>query len=123
MGAGPAAALLAAFAVAWHPAIAPIEPPAAASFDRAEVKRGEGLALIGDCTACHTSNAAEPLAGGRPMATPFGTVFTTNITPDRDTGIGAWSREAFMRAMRSGGGPGGGDLYPPFPHHQLTPAS
>jgi len=120
---GLAAVLLAGFAVAWHPAIAPIEPPAAASFDRTDIKRGEGLALIGDCTACHTSNAAKPLAGGRPMATPFGTVFTSNITPDRETGIGSWSREAFVRAMRSGVAQNGEHLYPAFPYDHFTRAS
>jgi mono/diheme cytochrome c family protein len=120
---GLAAVLLAGFAAAWHPAIAPIEPPAAASFDRAEIKRGEGLALIGDCTACHTGNAGKPLAGGRPMTTPFGTVFTSNITPDRDTGIGTWSREAFVRAMRSGVAQNGEHLYPAFPYDHFTRAS
>src|SRR5439155_13397031 len=120
---GLAVVLLAGFAVAWHPAIAPIERPTAASFDRAEVKRGEGLALIGDCASCHTGDAAKPLAGGRPMATPFGTVFTTNITPDRETGIGSWSREAFVRAMRSGVAQNGQHLYPAFPYDHFTRAS
>jgi mono/diheme cytochrome c family protein len=120
---GLAAVLLAAVAVAWHPAIAPIEPPAPTSFDHADVKRGEGLALIGDCAGCHTSDSGKPLAGGRPMITPFGTVYTTNITPDRDTGIGTWSRTAFVRAMRAGVAQNGDHLYPAFPYDHFTKAS
>jgi mono/diheme cytochrome c family protein len=125
---GLAAVLLAGFAVAWHPTIAPVEPPAQASFDGAEVKRGEGLALIGECMSCHTADSTrsengKPLAGGRPMTTPFGTVFTTNITPDRETGIGTWSREAFARAMRSGVAQNGQHLYPAFPYDHFTKAN
>jgi mono/diheme cytochrome c family protein len=115
--------LLAGIATAWHPVMAPIEPPAPASFGKAEVKRGEGLVLIGDCASCHTGESGKPLAGGRPLTTPFGTVFTTNITPDRDTGIGAWSREAFVRAMRAGVAQNGKQLYPAFPYDHFTKAS
>ncbi len=120
---GLAVLLLACFAVAWHPAIAPIEPPTAASFDRAIVARGEGLALIGDCVGCHTTDGGRPFAGGRGMQTPFGTVFVSNITPDRQTGIGSWSREAFVRAMRSGVAQNGDHLYPAFPYQHFTRAS
>ena len=120
---GLAVLLLACFAMAWHPAIAPIEPPTAASFDRAVVARGEGLALIGDCVGCHTTDGGRPFAGGRGMQTPFGTVFVSNITPDRQTGIGSWSREAFVRAMRRGVAPNGDHLYPAFPYQHFTRAS
>jgi mono/diheme cytochrome c family protein len=120
---GLAVVLLACFAVAWHPAIAPIEPPTAGHFDRALVARGEGLALIGDCVGCHTVEGGRPLAGGKPLPTPFGTVFVTNITPDRQTGIGSWSREAFVRAMRAGVAQNGEHLYPAFPYDHFARAS
>jgi nicotinate dehydrogenase subunit B len=118
------AALLAlAFAFAWHPEIEPITPPAASSFDRVLVAEGENLARLGNCAACHTADPARPLAGGRALPTPFGTVFATNITPDAQAGIGAWSREAFNRAMRRGIARNGEHLYPAFPYDHFTHAS
>src|SRR5258707_11594989 len=99
------AAITAAIAVAaivWRPAIAAIEPPAPQSFDSALVKRGRVLADIGNCNDCHTVRGAKDFAGGLPVPTPFGTVYSSNITPDAETGIGRWSEAAFRRAMRSG---------------------
>src|ERR1700759_3415578 len=93
-----AAALLviAGGAVVWRPAIAPVSSPQ--RFDRAQVQHGAELAAIGDCAGCHTASPGQTFAGGRPIATPFGTVFATNITPDPNTGIGQWSLAAFTRA-------------------------
>ena len=120
---GLTAALVAAFAVAWHPAIPPIARPAANSFDPKAVARGEKLAHLGDCRACHTARGGRPFAGGRPLHTPFGTIFATNITPDPATGIGRWSREAFVRALRDGVAQSGEHLYPAFPYDHFTHAS
>ena len=120
---GSAALFVAAFALAWHPEIERITPPAAASFGRALVLEGEDLAKLGNCAGCHTADPARPLAGGRALPTPFGTVFATNITPDAETGIGAWSREAFNRAMRRGIARNGEHLYPAFPYDHFTHVS
>src|SRR3974377_2338876 len=66
------------------------------------VSRGESLARAGDCIACHTAPEGRLFAGGRAMPTPFGTLFTTNITPDPDTGIGKWSADDFFKLMHIG---------------------
>jgi hypothetical protein len=110
----------AAFAVAWKPAIAPVAPPQAASFDQALVRRGAALAEIGNCIACHTAPGGKTLAGGRALPSPFGTIFSTNITPDADTGIGSWPGEAFQRSMRQGVDRAGRHLYPVFPYDHFT---
>ena len=83
--------------------------------DPAQVKQGEYLARAGDCVACHTAKGGEPFAGGLPMATPIGTIYSTNITPDK-TGIGNYSYEDFERAVRQGIGKGGSTLYPAMPY-------
>src|SRR5438105_5021643 len=106
----------AAFAIAWKPAIAPAAPPQAASFDQALVRRGAELAGVGNCITCHTAPGGKILAGGRALPTPFGTIFSTNITPDADTGIGGWSEAAFQRSMREGVDRAGRHLYPVFPY-------
>jgi len=66
------------------------------------IARGRYLATVGDCTACHTAPGGKPFAGGRAIETPFGSVLAANITPDRETGIGAWSNEEFLGAMHQG---------------------
>src|SRR3984885_14603156 len=106
--------VVAAFAVAWRPAISAIEPPAPQSFDPVLVKRGRDLASLGNCNDCHTVRGGRAFAGGLPVPTPFGTIYSSNITPDADTGIGAWSEAAFRRAMRSGVNREGQHLYPTF---------
>lgn len=122
-GALVSAALFAvASTLAWHPEIARIPPPPAGSFDRLSVADGENLARLGNCAGCHTADPARPLAGGRALATPFGTVVATNITPDAESGIGAWSRAAFGRAMRRGIARNGSHLYPAFPYDHFTHA-
>jgi len=113
---------LAAFAVSWQPAWPPLANPSA-TFDPAIVARGEKLAHVGNCAGCHTTQAGRPFAGGRPLETPFGTVFTTNITPDPETGIGRWSRKAFVRALREGVALNGNLLYPAFPYDHFTRAT
>jgi mono/diheme cytochrome c family protein len=113
----------AVFAVTWRPSIAAIERPAPQSFDPALVKRGRNLAAIGNCNNCHTVRGGGNYAGGLPVPTPFGTIFSSNITPDPETGIGHWSEEAFSRAMRSGVDRAGRHLYPTFPYDHFTNVS
>jgi hypothetical protein len=70
--------------------------------DTALLKHGANLAAIGDCVVCHTADRRAPFAGGRPLDTPFGTIYSTNITPDRQTGIGDWTLSDFTRSIRRG---------------------
>ncbi len=109
---------LAACAAAAGPR--PAATAAAAGFPANEIADGAGLAAIGGCAGCHTRSDGAPLAGGAPVRTPFGTVYGSNITPDRATGIGAWSLADFARAMRTGVAPGGRHLYPAFPYDHFT---
>lgn len=109
---------LAAFFVMWRPALPLQSTPA--RFDTALVARGAKLSKLGMCAACHTVDPARPFAGGLAMKTPFGTVYSTNITPHADTGIGGWSLEAFERSMRQGVSRDGHLLYPAFPYHHYT---
>jgi len=116
-----AGGLLAA-GLAWvgqRPALAPLATlPARA--DAATLERGRLLAALGDCAVCHTAPGGLPGAGGRALETPFGTVYSTNITPDAETGIGRWSLPAFQRAMREGLSRDGRHLYPAFPYTAYT---
>lgn len=82
----------------------------------AQIERGAYLAKVGDCAACHTANKDAPLAGGLPLATPFGTLYSTNITPDAATGIGAYSYDDFAKALREGIAKDGHRLYPAMPY-------
>src|SRR3954453_6720867 len=86
----------------------------------AQIERGRYLATLGDCAACHTTPNGKPFAGGLPIQTPFGVIYTPNITPDRQTGIGAWSDEQFYRAMHEGVSADGRRLYPAFPYPYYT---
>ena len=85
-------------------------------FSAATIARGQQLAALGDCAVCHTVANGVVNAGGRPIETPFGIIYATNITPDVETGIGAWSYPAFERAMREGIHRDGRHLYPAFPY-------
>jgi mono/diheme cytochrome c family protein len=105
---------------AWRSAIPPADPPAADSFDADAVQRGAQLAALGDCATCHTAPGGDAFAGGRAVSTPFGTIYSTNITPDPGTGIGHWSQAAFQRAMREGVDREGEHLYPAFPYEHFT---
>tara|TARA_R110000868_G_scaffold161121_2_gene391069 strand:- start:1220 stop:2524 length:1305 start_codon:yes stop_codon:yes gene_type:complete len=83
-----------------------------------EINRGEYLVKVGDCLACHTNvaNGGKPYSGGLPMQTPFGSLYSPNITPDKETGIGGWSEKDFMRAVHDGVNPRGQFYYPAFPY-------
>jgi mono/diheme cytochrome c family protein len=82
----------------------------------AQVERGAYLAKLGDCVACHSAPKGKPFAGGLPMATPVGTIYATNITPDGETGIGRWSAHDFEQAVRRGVSRDGHNLYPAMPY-------
>ncbi len=110
-------------ALAYRPEIASLPASSETKFDPALVARGATLAQIGNCNICHTAPGGRPFAGGLGLQTPFGTIYSTNITPDRDTGIGAWSEEAFIRAMREGVDRAGNHLYPAFPFDHFTKIS
>jgi mono/diheme cytochrome c family protein len=86
-----------------------------------QIELGRYLAIAGDCTSCHTvPGSGHPFAGGRSIETPFGSVVGANITPDPETGIGAWSDEEFVRALREGKGHKGEPLYPAMPYPYYT---
>lgn len=106
--------------IAWRPAIAPIARPAPATFPAALVQRGAVLASAGYCSTCHTAQGGQPYAGGYAMPTQFGTIYSTNITPDVETGIGNWSEAAFRRAMREGVARDGSHLFPAFPYDHFN---
>lgn len=107
-------------ALTWHSEIAAEDGAATAKFDPALVREGAKLAAMGNCIACHTAPGSKAFAGGLALATPFGAIHSTNITPDPETGIGRWSEAAFQRAMREGVGREGRHLYPAFPYDHFT---
>jgi mono/diheme cytochrome c family protein len=93
----------------------------AGSKDKAPiVAHGEYLAQAGDCVACHTAPGGKLFAGGRAMPTPFGTLYTSNVTPDRDTGIGKWTADQFYSMIHTGRFPDGGLVYPAMPFGSYT---
>ena len=102
--------------------LALLASPSSARADDQVIQRGAYLFAAGDCASCHTDtkNHGAPLAGGRALATPFGTFFGPNITPDRNDGIGAWSEADFHHALRDGIGRNGEYLYPVFPFTSFT---
>ena len=104
---------------------APPAPQAATTaapraFDQSQVVRGAALAALGNCRTCHTADGASAYAGGKPLQTPFGTIYSTNLTPDPETGIGRWSIDDFRRAMHEGVSRRGRQLYPAFPYDHFT---
>jgi mono/diheme cytochrome c family protein len=84
------------------------------------VEHGRYMARAADCTACHTAPGGKPFAGGGALETPFGTLLAPNITPDVATGIGGWSDDEFVDAVRNGVAPGGVRLYPAMPYTYYT---
>ncbi|KIZ40907.1 MULTISPECIES: c-type cytochrome [Rhodopseudomonas] len=100
----------------------PIQIAAITDDDAALIKRGEYVARLGDCVACHTAPGGAAMAGGRELATPFGKLYSTNITPDPKNGIGSYSFEQFDRAVRHGVAADGHNLYPamPYPSYAKT---
>lgn len=111
-----AAASTLVVAAAWRPSIPPVSRVDTSIFSAQAIERGRLVAIAGDCMVCHTAPDGQTNAGGLGLETPFGTIYTTNITPDRETGIGAWSYKAFERAMREGIHRDGKHLYPAFPY-------
>lgn len=88
------------------------------------VKKGEYLSKMGDCIACHTDkDGKQPFAGGLPVETPFGTIYSSNITPDEKTGIGDWTNEEFIKAMKHGISPQGSYYFPVFPYPSFNKLS
>jgi nicotinate dehydrogenase subunit B len=114
---------LGAAALGWRPAIAPVNVSAAGVYSAEVIERGRQMAALGNCIGCHTAPGGLPNAGGRAMHTPFGTLYSTNLTPDPETGIGRWSFSAFQRAMREGISRDGRHLYPAFPFTAFSQAS
>jgi mono/diheme cytochrome c family protein len=121
-----AALLLGAGALVWrlnfHDGVdvTPAVPPV---ISQALVERGAYLARAGNCMSCHTQRGGTPYAGGRGIETPFGTVYSSNLTPDRDTGIGLWNAAEFWRALHHGRSRDGRLLSPAFPYTSTTQIS
>lgn len=113
-----AAAVLLVFSL--QPEIVPVTPPSASQFSAEQIARGKTLAALGDCSVCHTRAGGPRDAGGLAFETQFGTIYSSNITPDVETGIGNWSYPAFKRAMRFGINRQGHYLYPAFPYTSFT---
>src|SRR6202043_2586570 len=117
-------AILACAAAAWlgGAGFGDAANPDAQAFD--QIEKGHYLATVADCHACHTvPNVGKPFAGGRAIETPFGVITSSNITPDADTGIGAWTDEQFENAVRKGLHPDGSRLYPAMPFPAYTKMS
>ena len=94
------------------PAAEQANPPV----DKATVERGEYLSIAADCAACHTAPGGKPFAGGLPISTPLGTIYSTNITPSAEFGIGRYTEDEFSRALRRGIRRDGAHLYPAMPY-------
>jgi mono/diheme cytochrome c family protein len=94
--------------------------PARAETSAETIARGKALTDAGDCASCHTADPAKPFAGGKRIDTPFGAIYSPNLTPDKKTGIGGWSDEDFRRALRFGAAPDGSRYYPAFPYPNFT---
>lgn len=99
---------------------APTKAAPAAPANASEIQRGEYLARAGDCVACHTTRGGAPFAGGLEIPTPFGRLYSPNITPDRETGIGKWTADDFWQALHFGRMPNGQPYYPAFPYNNYT---
>jgi mono/diheme cytochrome c family protein len=118
-----AAGALLALAVLWHNwgdllgATPAARPPVT---DANTLQRGQYLVRAGNCIACHTTRGGKPLAGGRAIETPFGDVFSSNLTPDTETGLGRWSAQDFWHALHHGRSRGGRLLAPAFPYEHTS---
>ncbi|GAA6143758.1 cytochrome c [Hydrogenophaga sp. 5NK40-0174] len=108
--------------LAWEMSASDMPPVSASAgaADASGVERGAYLARAGNCLACHTARGGVPYAGGREITTPFGTLVSSNLTADPDTGLGTWSQDAFQRAMHEGISRDGRLLYPAFPYAHMT---
>jgi len=117
---------LGAALLGWRSSIAPLTLSAASLpsiYAAATIERGRQLAAVGDCAVCHTAPGGVTNSGGLALHTPFGTVYSTNLTPDAETGLGRWSVVAFQRAMREGISRDGHHLYPAFPYTAFAKTS
>src|SRR5207244_7993456 len=106
--------LCTALAVSEGRAQSKVEP------DAEDIARGKALTEAGDCASCHTADPAKPFAGGKRIDTPFGGIYSPNLTPDSATGLGAWSDDEFYRALRFGVARDGSRYYPAFPYPNFT---
>lgn len=107
-------------ALSYRPEISPIEAKTGTPFAPELVAKGEVVAGAGNCASCHTIQGGLPYSGGYAMKTGFGTIYSTNITPDMETGIGKWSEVAFRRALHEGVARDGTHLFPVFPYDHFT---
>ena len=110
-------------AVVWHNWGDLLAPPPARSElapSADTLARGEYLVRAGNCMACHTSRGGAPLAGGRAIDTPFGAVYSSNLTPDPDTGLGGWQSQDFWHALHHGRSRNGRLLAPAFPYEHTS---
>jgi nicotinate dehydrogenase subunit B len=114
---------LASALLGWRVALPTAVSGGSTVYSAATIERGRELAAVGNCIGCHTSAGGTPNAGGRAMDTPFGQIYTTNLTPDPETGLGLWSYAAFERAMRKGISRDGHHLYPAFPFTSFAKTS
>ena len=120
MMARPELRLLAALALAFSAGCALADGPVAAPVDAQLVAKGAYLARAGDCIACNSATPDKPFAGGLPLVTPIGAVYSTNITPDKIAGIGEWSYEDFAKLMRTGVTKAGYTVYPAMPYPSFS---
>ena len=118
-----AAGALLTLAVLWHnwgDLLGSAPPASSAAADADTLQRGQYLVRAGNCIACHTTRGGLPLAGGRAIETPFGDVYSSNLTPDADTGLGHWSAQDFWNALHHGRSRGGRLLAPAFPYEHTS---
>ena len=113
-------AILALLLAALLGVAAPASSAPASSAPAGSVARGEYLTRVGNCAGCHSAPGAEPFSGGVAIDSHFGTFYTANLTPDAETGIGTWSREAFRAALKQGRRPDGAAMYPACPYPNFT---
>lgn len=104
----------------WPHGLEPVAATPAQPKGDALIARGRYLTVAADCAACHTTAQGKPFAGGLPFTLPFGTIYSSNITPDPRHGIGSWTDAEFARALRQGVGRHGENLYPAFPYTSYT---
>ncbi len=95
-------------------------PAVAQEANSEQLRFGAYLVRLGDCEGCHTAMGGAPYAGGVPLPTPFGTIYSSNLTPDKETGIGNWTDDQFYRALHEGRDDDGAHLYPAFPYPYFT---
>ena len=107
----------------WDPKAPTAPTPASTRSNEAQIEQGRYLALAGNCMACHTARGSVPLAGGRRIETPFGGVYSSNLTPDPETGLGRWTADDFWQAMHHGRSKGGRLLAPAFPYNHTSVVS